>query len=78
MISYEDFEKRCLRLLIKERSASDPKDLKKYIKEEESQEIIRKFYDEGVERYKENPKHDEEVAFGYCLSTAVENLNLLY
>ena len=78
MISYEEFEKMCLRLLIEERSASNPKDLKKYIKEDDSQEIIRQFYEEGVGRYKRNPKHDEKVAFTYCINTAVENLSLLY
>lgn len=77
-MSFERFEKICAKRLIEERKADKPEELKKYIKEKDSQEILHQFYDEGVERYKKGTKHDDEIAFGYCISTAVENLSLLY
>ena len=78
MISFEEFQDRCLIALIEERKADDPSELKAYIHEDESQEILHDFYDQGVDRYHKNFNHDEDVAFGYCISTAEVNLSLLY
>ena len=77
-MKYEEFEKACLKRLIEERKSSDPADLKKYINESDSQEILHQFFDEGLERYKNGTKHDENIAFSYCIETAVVNLSLLY
>lgn len=76
MISFKEFKKRCLKELVDERKADDPEDLEKYLEEDDSVEIMEKFYKEGVERFKKNP--NEKIAFGYCISTAAENLSLLY
>ena len=76
MMTYEEFEKKCYRGLVRDRKSDDPQDLLKYLKEEDSQNIIHQFYDKGSARYIKSKNN--EIAFDYCISTAVENLSLMY
>ena len=75
---YEDFEKLCLEGLIKDRPSDSKNELREYVKEEESQSLIKHFYDLGVKRYQNGTLHDERIAFTYCINTAVENLSLMF
>lgn len=78
MMSYEMFEKKCLECLIKDRKSDHPEKLREYIREDDSQILLKHFYQEGVYRFENGTKHDDEIAFSYCISTAVENLSLIF
>ena len=78
MMTYEEFEEACLKSL-EDRVCDEWKsDMARYIKEDDSQEIMREFYESGVERYEKGTKKDNKLAFGCCVSTAAENMRLLY
>ena len=78
MMTYEEYEGLCTKELITERKSDDPRELTEYLKNKDSQEILRRFYQKGTERYKNGTTHDNKIAFGYCITTAVENLSLIY
>ena len=78
MMTYEEFEKRCLKELIMVMPEDWAEYMRGYLKEYDSQDVLREFYEMGVKRYENNKKHDNDLAFGYCVSTAVENLRLMY
>jgi len=78
MMTYKEFEGLCAKELITERNSDNPRELTEYLKDEASQEILRRFYQKGTERYKNGTKHDNKIAFGYCITTAAENLSLMY
>ena len=78
MISYEIFKKSCIDELREELKAFDNKEVENYLKGNEVEKVVKQFYELGVDRFENGKKHHDELAFGYCVNTAVDNLRMMF
>lgn len=78
VMQYAEFKEKCLAKSISFLPCADTGELSAFIEHPDNSVLLEEYYNIGVARYVLAGKHDNGLAFDYCITTVAENISLLF